>query len=433
MNEALLRELVVRSRPDLLRNQCLVVSLVLNRLFGGEILVGATPAGESHYVNSLLGEVFDVLRDHLSIVDYQFLDDPEALCRVPHVNRQVRLFEERLRNELTRRLPILETQHVIFQNVDDNPGSYARPEFSSVLLLGSREHRLDAELFAPGQTMWLKFVKGPIVARGTLVRCVGGLRRDWSDADIRSVCRRTALSTHAPTWERLSHSSATRFMLIEVDDAEALDVPIYPRDRGYGASILPLSTLARQIAWLDGDIAPVDLPLDESPPLRYTPFYRFRWEDELDAEVTTAIDQRMPKSGRFFDRVRIVNQALREYFAMIDAAGEDLGLTDDEVTLLSEVLEESGATARLTRRELLECLAANARSASDEQSDAAGALLYVAESVASLSSPEYARLMDAVYSRIPFLHRVGSGAFTLLKPRHVSLPYLCEERDADDH
>src|SRR5438094_9447149 len=108
MNEGILRAVIRRSRPDLLRDRCLVVSLVVQEVFGGGLLMYNSPGRAAHFVNSIFGESYDFTCDHNDPVDPEPLDSPAFLHSVPRVANQLRPFRSRLHEELTRRLAISE-------------------------------------------------------------------------------------------------------------------------------------------------------------------------------------------------------------------------------------------------------------------------------------------------------------------------------------
>jgi hypothetical protein len=405
MNEGLVRELIQRSRPDLLTDRCLIIALAIQEVFGGDLVMYANNGGAAHFVNSILGETYDFACDHEFAVGPEVLESPGFLHRVPRVASQLALFRSRFREKLLQRVSIREMQHIIIQDAEHNQGSYAQPDFSCLLLLGSREHRLDAALFAPGQTLWLKYASGPIVARGKLVRWIAASRRNWTDRDIRGICSDSTLGNDRSTWLRLANSSAGYFLLLECEEAEALDVPIHPAEHAYGRTIVTLTTPAQQIAWLHSDFSDFQLPADSSTkPVKFYPFYRFRWEDELDMEVSDAIDDRMPRSGGFFDRVRVVNQALREYFALLEIeTAVHTVLHEDELTFLAEIVEEAQVDGRMSQRELVEHIRSSGVALALKRAIDGANLLHLATYVGSLRPTEYAALIDVVNMLIPRL------------------------------
>lgn len=409
MNYEVVRAVIDQSRPDVLRDRCLVVSLAVQEIFGGELVMYRNPGRPEHFVNCVLDQVFDFTEDHAGATDPEVLDSPRFLHSVPRVADQLKLFRSRLREQFKERLPIAEIQHVVIQELAENPGSHVHPDFSCVLMLGSRERHLDADLFAPMQTFWLKFTNGPIVARARLTKWLSASRLNWTDDDIRSACHDSVLSTHRATWNRLSESTAGQFLLMWLEAAEPLDVPIYPRERGSGRAIIPLPTRAHQVAWLDSD-CDVHFALESAPTVRYQPFYRFRWEDELDIEVSRAIDDRMPKSGRFFDRVRIVNHALREYFSFIENNADlEESFTEDEITMLAEILEDREVDGSALQRELVRDVQSIGQELAVRASADGVALLHLARHVESLSATQFAVLMDTVYTVVPRLSRIDKG------------------------
>jgi len=430
MSNDMLETLVARSRTDSLRDRCLVVSLAMHELFGGALDIYKSSTGD-HFVNLIGGEELDLTHDHSDVAHGrigEIVPSPELLCGVPRIAMQLRDVKSRLCAELGRRLPIREIQHVVIQEQDENLGSAIRPEFTCALLLGSGERRLDTGLLAPGQTVWLKFTNNRIVARGKVMTWVSALRREWTDDDIRSVCRDTALAEDHATWRRLADSPANHFVVLFIDAAEALDVPIFPNDRGYGRAIVPLTTLAHQIAWLHSDIDQ-KLPLYAPPAAPYTPFYRFRWEHELDADVSRAIDDRMPKGGRFLDRVRIVNEALREYFALIERQPDvSAEFTGDELTFLAEIIEDGEIDGRVSQRQLVQRTRWLGEGLVIEGNDDGATLLHLAELVDSLSAGEYSVLMDAVYRIVPRLYRLNDRRFHVIRTWHDGREALTGDR-----
>src|SRR5438270_13284499 len=134
MNGDLVRILVDRSNPGTLRDRCLVVALVIQEFFGGELLMYVGDGDTVHYANSLLDVRYDFSEDHRGTGKPQVVDSPDLLRHVPRVANQLCLLRERFSAQLIRRMPVRETQHVIIQDVTTNSGSYVNPDFSCVLL-----------------------------------------------------------------------------------------------------------------------------------------------------------------------------------------------------------------------------------------------------------------------------------------------------------
>lgn len=436
MVEELLRRAVERSQPESLRDRCLIVALAAQEALGGDLVVCRSPDGSDHFVNSFLDTHYDFTLDHASPVEPEIIESPDLFRKVPRVARQLVPFGQRFRMQLERRLPILEMHHVVIQDLADNPGSYVSPDFSTVLLLASRPQSLDAANFAPGQACWLKLAKGPIVAHATLTRWIAGSRNNWTDSDLRAICRSTSLEMHRPTWQRVAESSAIHFLLISLENPEVLNVPLYPNEQAYGRAVVSLTTPVEQVAWLYGNTC--DLPARVQPELelaRHEPLYRFRWERELDIEVSLAIDERMPVGGRFWDRVRIVNHGMREYFYFTDEASHVTELfTDDELTALAEIVEREDVSGRISQRQL----AAHARTAGQaivlDGREIGIDLLRVAETIESLSLAEHMALSDAVSTIVPRLAQLDDGRRrSWWKQRSERTTEEFETMESDDH
>jgi hypothetical protein len=402
MNEHLIQSLVDCSLPSNARNRCLLVALIVQETFGGQLLVYTSGSSRGpHYVNLIYEHIYDFCEDHLELKDPQVIEDPDFFLRVPAVAADIATFRARWRASLTKPLPVCQTKHVILQDEHDHQGTYAKPDFSCLLLLGSREHRLDAARFAPGQHFWLKFSGGPIVANGKLDRWIVGSRSVWSNDDLRSICATTTLFAHAPTWQRVQDSLASHFLLLFLRDAEVLDVPLMPTEAAYGRTIVPLHTIAREIAWLHNDACELNLPASPLPgkgERTQIPHYRFLWEEELDIEVSRAIDERMPRGGRFWDRVRIVNEALREYFSLIDEVGSEVtsAFREDELIALAEIVDEAGVDGRLSQAVLARYVREAGEALLFSDHNEARGLLDVAAILSGITPTEYARLIDDV-------------------------------------
>jgi len=315
MNESLVRLLLHEcwENAPRARHKSLITSLLIRETFGGEI---RTCRADGTFCNRILDLDYCSSGSSPSAGTHELLEWPELIERIPAVAAELIPMRERWRRTLSRRLPLPSISHVVIQDEEANPGSYACPDFSCVLLTADSAERLNTHFFFPGQTFWLKRTAGPIVARATLDRWIVGSRCDWTSGDLLHAAAGYPIARHRAFWETLDDRPDRAFLLLHLKNAAVLDVPIYPAAEARGRRVIALSDHGQHMAWLyaDGCVLKIPIPrLDQQPiALRY----QFRWEPLLHPEVSMRLTERTRKGGRFRERVAALNGALLEYFTL---------------------------------------------------------------------------------------------------------------------
>ena len=155
MNESLVRLLLREcwESASRARHKSLVASFLIRDTFGGEI---RTCGDDGTFCNRILDVDYCCSATSLSAGTHELLEWPELIERIPAVAAELVPMRERWRRTLSRRLPLPSISHIVIQDEEANPGSYACPDFSCVLLTADSAQRLNTDLFLPGQTFWLK-------------------------------------------------------------------------------------------------------------------------------------------------------------------------------------------------------------------------------------------------------------------------------------
>jgi len=355
--------------------------------------------GSAHYSNQIYGNNYDFSSRHNSAGPLQPLETPHLFLRVPRVKSEYEALARRFIEALRSRLPLGRIEHVIVRDERSNPGSYARPDFSCVLLTSDSKARFNSALFYPGQRFWLKRAGGPLVATGSLSRWIETSRENWSDADIRALCVGHRIFKHEPTWRELAENQDKFFLLLFFNDVMDLEVPLFPRARANGRNIVVLENNALQLAWLYADDCDLNFPPEDTgtPVHRHRHHsHRFQWERLLSIEVSNALDDRMPRNGKFQDRVAIVNDALAAYFRILDGRRKEVlnDFSEDDLTIIAEVAEELSHDSYENRSELQHFLRMRGE-ASAVSGEAVGAqLIEIAEHLAELTSDDFEIVFD---------------------------------------
>jgi hypothetical protein len=167
------------------------------------------------------------------------------------------LFREGLWAELCRPLPAGEIGHVAIRDPRYVAGTTDRPEIGVFCQPDMRRTPLQEGLLRQGQSVYMKWAGGPVVARSRIVSWHLGEFRDGNVNRLRELTVGSRLFGLTPYWEAVSKKGSGRYAVVHLGDEEWLETLLYPPVRSYGSSWVYLDTLEKRIQWLSLDQEPL--------------------------------------------------------------------------------------------------------------------------------------------------------------------------------
>lgn len=154
--------------------------------------------------------------------------------------------------------------HVVIRREEYVSGTRDRPEIGVFTQAHQTRHPVPWGQIAIGDTVWMKWSSGPIVAAAT----VQGFRQieACSPDRLREMTTGSKLFGLKDYWESLPPAFSA--VVVWLDDERWLDTPILPGARSRGESWVPLKTLELRDAWLT--TRTVDLPKGDTKPGKRT-------------------------------------------------------------------------------------------------------------------------------------------------------------------
>ena len=144
---------------------------------------------------------------------------------------------------------IPEIEHIVIRKPQFVAGSKDKPEVS--VFVQTHKSRLPLKnKLKSGQTVWMKWSGGPIVARSKISSFHGGSFSNRNVKEIRDFTKGTKLFSLDKFWESVADRRSGYFTVIRLQNEEWLDVLIYPKARSNGSSWIYLKTIEEKELWL---------------------------------------------------------------------------------------------------------------------------------------------------------------------------------------
>ena len=159
-------------QPTLPSNgQCAVSALVIQERFGGDIYRLPNVEGQSHFYNMISGKVIDLTADQFSSqINYNGSpQDSRQLLSNPETEIRFHLLNDRFAAVADAKLSVDKIEHVSIRDPSYVAGTNEHPEVKVFVQTNSRHVPLSIQKLSVGQTVWMKWVGGPIVARSKLL------------------------------------------------------------------------------------------------------------------------------------------------------------------------------------------------------------------------------------------------------------------------
>jgi hypothetical protein len=142
-------------------------------------------------------------------------------------------------------------EHVVIRHPNYVAGSKERPEVRVFVNTNRRMPPLREENLAVGQTVWMKWKSGPIVAKSKIRAWHSGQFTASTVEDIRELCKGTNLYDLGDFWRWVRDKGSGYYIVILLSDEEWLEEPIEPVEKSRNAWIY-LDSEDKRRAWLEG-------------------------------------------------------------------------------------------------------------------------------------------------------------------------------------
>ena len=122
----------------------------------------------------------------------------------------------------------METEHIVIRKPEFVAGSKAEGEIGVFVQTRSGRPPLKLEKIQTGQTVWLKFSSGPIVAKAKILSVYDGVVENGDIRRVRKLTSGTKLFNLDEYWNEISKQMNCFFVVVKLCDEEWLSKPIYP-------------------------------------------------------------------------------------------------------------------------------------------------------------------------------------------------------------
>ncbi len=240
-------------QPTLPSNgQCAVSALVIQERFGGDIYRLPNVEGQSHFYNMISGKVIDLTADQFSSqINYNGSpQDSRQLLSNPETEIRFHLLNDRFAAVADAKLSVDKIEHVSIRDPSYVAGTNEHPEVKVFVQTNTRHVPLSIQKLSVGQTVWMKWVGGPIVARSKLLSWHSGEFSDGNINHVRELTVGSGLFGLNDYWKSVSDKRNGYHTVIHLSNEEWVDDLIYPAVKSYGSSWVYLDTEFKRCSWL---------------------------------------------------------------------------------------------------------------------------------------------------------------------------------------
>jgi len=226
--------------------------LVIQERFGGEIFRLPNVEGQSHYYNMISGKVVDVTADQFSSkFDYNGeLREARKLLSNPEMAKRFLLLNDRFSSIADAKLSVDQIEHVSIRDPSYVAGTNEQPEVKVFVQTNTRHAPLSDQKLSVGQTVWMKWVGGPIVARSKLLSWHSGKFSDGNVNHARELTIGSGLFGLSDYWKSVSDKQNGYYTVIDLSDEKWVDDLIYPVIKSFGSSWVYLDKAIKRCSWL---------------------------------------------------------------------------------------------------------------------------------------------------------------------------------------
>lgn len=141
-------------------------------------------------------------------------------------------------------------EHVVIRKPNYVAGTAHCPEVRVFVETNTSRRPLNESLLATGQTVWMKWKNGPIVANSRIAQWTIGNFTPSSVRDVRELCKGTNLYELEAYWESVRRKGLGHFAVVRLRNEEWLNEPITSAAKSYGSPWVYLDTNEKLRAWL---------------------------------------------------------------------------------------------------------------------------------------------------------------------------------------
>jgi len=144
----------------------------------------------------------------------------------------------------------MELEHLVIRRPEFVADSKIKPEISVLVQTNSKRIPLNLEKLKTGQTVWLKWSSGPIVAKAKILSWHHGKIKGGDVNYARELTAGTKLFYLNEYWNNISKKNNCFFVVVRLSNGEWLDKPIHLNARAYGSSWIYLDNEEKRKKWL---------------------------------------------------------------------------------------------------------------------------------------------------------------------------------------
>ncbi len=141
-------------------------------------------------------------------------------------------------------------EHLVIRQPNYVAGTREHPEVRVFVETNTARRPLDDSRLAEGQSVWMKWKDGPVVARAVVDNWKSGEFTSSTIDQVRELCRGTNLFDLDAYWESVRRKGSGFFTVVRLRDEVWLDPPFYPRGRSYGTTWFYIDSPERTKDWL---------------------------------------------------------------------------------------------------------------------------------------------------------------------------------------
>jgi len=201
--------------------------------------------------------------------------------------------------------------HIIIRDPSYVAGTANKPDSVAFIQTNKKSKPIDTNKLAYGQTIWMKWSGGPIVASSKIVSWHTGNFQSGNINEIRELCIGTPVFGATKYWKTVASKIDGYYAVILLSDEKWLEQPKYPAStsRSHGRSWIYVDTAEKADAWLTNNI---EQQVKENNPkgrgipvgLRFEVMKRDNWTCQIDGrrkgeeypDLVIEVDHKIPWS-----------------------------------------------------------------------------------------------------------------------------------------
>ncbi|MCK9230036.1 MAG: HNH endonuclease [Syntrophales bacterium] len=240
--------------------QCAISAIALQEIIGGEIAKIILSEGKSHYFNILDGNVYDLTSDQFEMpvkYDHHEIVSKDYLLSDHRTAKRYKIFYNNLKQEIDKSLAVKDIEHIAIRDPNYVAGSAKKPEVRIFCQTHKRFKPINDTKLYPGQTVYMRWTGGPIVASSTLVSWHSGIFQNKNINHLRGLTVGSKLFGLTDYWTSVVKKNSGYYCVIHLETEKWLQRLLYPSTRSYGSSWVYLDTIRKKIQWLSLDHEPI--------------------------------------------------------------------------------------------------------------------------------------------------------------------------------